>query len=147
MTQTTHARSGRAGGSSDQVVPAADLNALLGEGHPERSQALARRVKTVLTTLGVPSPVSTGPALLTALDRSIDEIGLSAAWLALAVLTGRLPVTADVHRLVRATRLDGALPALVAALHESGQLAATTRPGVEVVTGRVLGDVDKTART
>ena len=48
--------------------------------------------------------------------------------------------------MARASRLDGALPALLAALDDSGQLAATAWPEVEVVTGRVLVDVHNTAR-
>ena len=144
--ETTSAPFGNAGISGDHVVAPTDLNVLFGQGPPERSEALARRVKLVLTTLGVPSPVSTGPALLTALDRSIVDGGLSAAWLALAVLTGQLPVPSEVRALARASRLDGALPALLAALDDSGQLAATAWPEVEVVTGRVLVDVHNTAR-
>jgi glycosyltransferase involved in cell wall biosynthesis len=103
-------------------------------------------VKTVLDTLGGPSPASTGRTLLTALDRSITSGGLGAAWLALAVLTGELPVSSDVRRLERASRLDEALPALRSALDDSGWLTATTWPEVEVVTDRVLVDVHNTAR-
>jgi glycosyltransferase involved in cell wall biosynthesis len=132
--------------SGNQASARPDLNTVLTQGPAERSEALARRVETVLDTLGCPSPASTGRALLTALDRAIAGGGLGAAWLALAVLTGELPLSSDVRRLARASQLDGALPALLTALDDSGWLTATAWPEVEVVTGQVLVDVHDTAQ-
>jgi glycosyltransferase involved in cell wall biosynthesis len=79
-----------------------------------------------------------------ALEDALGAGGLEEAWLALAVLTGRLPDSAQVRSLARATRLDGPLPALFDALSDSGQLTVPEWCEVEVVTGRVLVDLQDT---
>ena len=137
----------RSGGSTDPDADGtADLTALLTRGSRQRNQALASRIETVLTTLGGPVPTSSGRTLLTALDRALRLGGANEAWLSLAVLTGRLPKTADVRRLVRASRLGNSLPALLAGLQAGGLLESTDWPAVEVVRDQVLVDVHDTAR-
>lgn len=119
---------------------------LLEDRDSERTAAIARRIKQLLSALG--SPVLTGdpPALLAALEECTEDLGPHEAWLALAVLTARLPDAATVQRVVRAARLDGALPAIYEAVRDTGILEATSWPEVELVTGHVLVDVHHTAR-
>jgi glycosyltransferase involved in cell wall biosynthesis len=101
---------------------------------------------TLLATLGRPVITTSSRVLLDALDDTLASGGPNEAWLAFAVITGSLPSASDVSRVVRATRLDGPVPALSAALRDSGQLGSPTWPEVEVVTGRTLVDVRDTAR-
>ena len=146
MIQMTRARLRRPGTPEQRDSGPPDLSSLLTQGPPARRQALTRRLTTILGTLAVPDRTSTGRELLAALDRSLTAGGLNAAWLALAVLTGRLPVSSEVRRLARASRLDSALPTLLDSLDEAGQLSATVWAEVEVITGRALVDVHDTAR-
>jgi Glycosyl transferases group 1 len=118
----------------------------LSGGASERGEALANRMRTLLTALGAAAPDAQGLRLLGALEDALEAGEPNETWLALAVLTARLPDAAQVLRLARATRLDGPLAGLSAALQESGQLTARHWPQVEVVTGRVLVDVHDTAR-
>jgi glycosyltransferase involved in cell wall biosynthesis len=83
---------------------------------------------------------------LAALEECARDLGPHEAWLTLAVLTARLPEVSTVHRVVRAARLDGALPVIYEALRDSGILDATSWPEVEVVTDRVVVDLHHTAR-
>jgi glycosyltransferase involved in cell wall biosynthesis len=123
-----------------------DLAAFLAGASSERSQALIARIRTLLGALDIPVPNLDHRPLLMALEHALRAGGQSEAWLALAVLTGRLPDSAQVRSLARAIRLDGPLTALFAALQGSGQLIVGEWPDVEVVTDRVLVDVHDTVR-
>ena len=79
-----------------------------------RAAAIRRRIKQLLGALGAPALSEDPPALLAALEKCVRDLGPHEAWLALAVLTARLPDVPTVQRVVRAARLDGALPAIYA---------------------------------
>ncbi len=104
------------------------------------------RIATLLSALGLPPGSSDPGVLLAALEDALPYAGPEEVWLALAVLTTRLPDVPAVQRTVRAIRIDGPLPALQAALDNSGQPAATVGPEVDVVTGRVTVDLHHTAQ-
>ncbi len=111
-----------------------------------RGEAIRRRIHAVLSALDA-VPAATEPAdLVRGLDQALVEAWPDRIWLALAVLTARLPDVAAVQRTVRAARLDGPLPALFETCRGSGLLEATAWPDVEVVTGQVLVDLHHTAR-
>jgi glycosyltransferase involved in cell wall biosynthesis len=123
-----------------------DLAHLLEDRGSERAAAIARRIKQLLDALGSPVPAEDPPTLLATLEEYTRDLGPHEAWLALAVLTARLPDVPTVRRVVRSARLDGALPAIYVAMRDAGLPEATSWPQVEVVTGRVLVDVHHTAR-
>jgi hypothetical protein len=113
---------------------------------PAVRSAVARRSRTVLAALGSPPETvrTTDPraALVAALaDASREDV-----WLTLAVLTGRLPTSADVASAARAASLDGAGTVLAACedalAGDPGDLDAE----VVVATGETLVDVFQTAR-
>ncbi len=112
----------------------------------ERAAAIRDRIETLLRALD--SPVDGRPSheLLAALADALTDPTRPLTWLALAVLTGRLPDSPTVQRTVRASRLDGALPALNQALIDAGQLDAGRWQPIEVITGKVLVDLHHTAR-
>jgi glycosyltransferase involved in cell wall biosynthesis len=119
------------------------------DGQPrERQGALAARIRTLVQALGVAPPSDPHLAVLPAiLERALTGARAPEAWLAVAVLTGRLPDPPTVQRTHRTMRLDGPVAALLQALQDSGQLERDEWPDVEVITGRVVVDVHHTART
>ena len=125
----------------------ADLERLLTESPAQPGQAIATRITTLLATLGRPVGAMRRPSiLLDALEDALAAGGADEAWLALAVITARLPSSSEVRHLVRTTRLDGPIPALSAALRDSGQMGSPVWPEVEVVTGCTLVDLRDTTR-
>ncbi len=119
---------------------------IVGRDRSNRSAALTGRIAALLSALRS-QPVNSAPdALLSELEDALGDPQPEEVWLALAVLTGRLPDVATVQRTIRAIRLDGPLKALFAALDQTGQVSGPVWPEVEVVSGRVLIDVHHTAR-
>ena len=124
----------------------AALTGILSGEASGRGTALGDRIATLLAALETSPAGSDRADLLPALEAALHDPGPEEVWLALAVITGRLPDVPAVQRTLRAIRLDGPLPSLVTALGESGQLRATAWPEVEVVTGQVLVDLHHTAQ-
>ena len=112
----------------------------------ETRSGLARRVRTLIHALGRSAPED-DVTLPSALASALASAGPRELWLALAVLMGELPETALVLRTLRASRLDGPLPALFEALTCSGLLEVEHWPNVEVVTGCVVVDLHHTSQT
>ena len=92
---------------------AIDLAGLLARGPDPHRRALAGRIETLLVALDAPAANRGGA--LQAVERALQDGGPHEAWLALAVLTARLPMPAQVAELVRESRLDGPLRSLGAA--------------------------------
>ncbi len=112
-----------------------------------RGAALGDRIATLLAALETSPASSDRAALLPALEAALHDPGPEEVWLALAVLTGRLPDVPAVQRTLRAIRLDGPLgPPWCRPRRERAARAATAWPEVEVVTGRVLVDLHHTAQ-
>ncbi|WP_149205408.1 glycosyltransferase family 4 protein [Actinotalea subterranea] len=87
------------------------------------------------------APEAATDRVLELLARPDDET----TWLALSVLTGHLPVTAEVVRARRAAQIGGPQTLLATALeHVRSEPAPRT---VEVLTGAVLVDIEHLART
>ena len=124
---------------------AIDLAGLLARGPDPHRRALAGRIETLLVALEM-RPPPTGGGALQAVERALQDGGPHEAWLALAVLTARLPMPAQVAELVRESRLDGPLRSLGAAFCRAAPADGTPWPQVEVVSGQVLVDVHDTSR-
>ena len=124
---------------------AIDLAGLLARGPEPHRRALAGRIETLLVALEC-ARRPTGGGALQAVERALQDGGPHEAWLALAVLTARLPMPAQVAELVRESRLDGPLRSLGAAFCRAGtggwHLLATGRGGQR----QVLVDVHDTSR-
>jgi glycosyltransferase involved in cell wall biosynthesis len=118
---------------------------LFNRGPQTRRQAMRTRLTTLLDILGTPAPTPTSDPAGN-LTRALREAGPEEVWLALAIMSGRLPDTPAVMRTLRSLRLDGPVPALFASLKASGGLDTSTWSPVEVVTGCVLVDVSHTSR-
>jgi glycosyltransferase involved in cell wall biosynthesis len=103
------------------------------------------RVSTLLSALGTPAP-SLGTSPSVSIEAALGGARAEEVWLALAVITGRLPDTPTVMRTLRSLRLDGPVPALLASLKASGALDLPAWSPVEVVTEGVLIDVSHTSR-
>jgi glycosyltransferase involved in cell wall biosynthesis len=117
-----------------------------------RRSALRQRITTVISTLDaapVPQDVPSS-ALLNRLAATLGEPSEAGLWLALAVISARLPDRFAVQRAMRSARLDGPLAAL-------SRTITATRPGwpviraewrtVRVLTGEVIVDLHHTAKT
>ena len=107
---------------------------------------MAERLRTLHETLGVATEQLGFEALATALEDTLVLPTAQNVWLALSVLTGRMPKVSEVLETLRAIRLDGPLPVLFQVLEESGQIDASGWVDVEVVSGQVLVDVHHTVR-
>lgn len=118
-----------------------------------RRQALRERMATLAQTLGGP-PVDLDTvdtvALVGILTTLMDPVDAPRAWLALAVLDGKLPTGDLVRATVRIAALDGVPAALRKAIW-SGPMPRLLDAGpwrlVEVVSNRVVVDVHHTSMT
>jgi glycosyltransferase involved in cell wall biosynthesis len=118
------------------------------EHGPAAQRAVIRdRIEALLSVLNRPVRGESSTVLLNTLMVALADLGPDEAWLAISVLTARLPDVATVHRTVRTARLDGTLVALFDALHQSGQLETVEWPAVEVVVDGVLVDLHHTAQS
>jgi glycosyltransferase involved in cell wall biosynthesis len=112
--------------------------------------ALLRRAGLVVSTLtGDPAPAGRAD-LMSRLEELLGPAEPSTVWLALSVLEGRLATVSEVHRTIRAIRLEGVGQALGASLTRilsSWLPPRLPQPEVRVLTGAVLVDLDHTART
>ncbi|MFP5218809.1 MAG: glycosyltransferase [Actinomycetes bacterium] len=111
----------------------------------EHRRQLADRMGTLLRTLDRAVP----DGLLDrarGVEAALADADGAQVWLALAVLTGRLPLEEEVVETLRRLRLDGPGAALGPAVAAA---VAPTRPvvRVEVVVGEVVVDVHHTSRT
>lgn len=135
-------------GAPPEAPPAAEsLAAFIDGGPPERRAALVRRLTTFLSTVGRPIERPDPTALLAELDDVLAASGPEEAWLALAVVSGRLPEVWDVQRLHRASRLGEGLAELFDSMRARwpGGRVPSLWPEVEVVSDRVVVDVSHTA--
>lgn len=125
------------------------LNAVVGRTSGDLRRHLLGRMATLLETLDHPVPAG-DTARGRAVEAALDGAEAPQVWLALAVLTGRLPKSGDVVEALRRLRLDGPTCAL------SGPVAQVTSPldpaslrpaRVEVVRGAVTVDLHHTSET
>ena len=124
--------------------------ARLAAAPPSDRAVLLHRAELVVSTLTGETAPGDRAAVVSRLEELLAPAEPSAVWLALSVLEGRLATVAEVHRAVRAIRLDGvgqALGASVARLLSSWLPPRLPHPEVRVLTGAVLVDLDHTART
>lgn len=124
--------------------------ARLAASPPSERRALLGRVETVVSTLSEAPVPPRGSELLSRLEEVLADADASSVWLALSVLEGRLATVTEVHRTVRAIRLDGVDAALGAGVPQLLSRWLPPRPSypeVRVLTGAVLVDLDHTART
>ena len=111
---------------------------------------LAARMRTLLQTLGLPVPDGSEALLARAVGAALTKAEAAQVWLALAVLTGQIPVDEDVITTLRRLRLDGPGCALSPAVARSlAQLATSGQPPpvIEVVSGAVTIDLHHTSQT
>lgn len=127
-----------------------DLAAIVGFLPDGPGRHLTDRMTTLLSALGRPATASDGSRLAQAVEAVLADAHEPQVWLALAVLTGRLPVDDDVVEALRRLRLDGpgkafspALARSLAAVDVKGRRPAT----VEVVCGAVTIDLHHTSET
>ncbi len=118
---------------------------LFTRGPRARRGAMANRLATLIDALGSRGRAD-GSDPAAAVAGALRDAGAQEVWLALAVLSGRLPDTPAVMRTLRALRLDGPVPALFASLKASGALDTSTWSPVEVASDCVLVDVSHTSR-
>jgi glycosyltransferase involved in cell wall biosynthesis len=118
---------------------------LFTRGPKARRHAMRQRLATLLAALGASPPLyPANPSA--ALAKALADAGPDEVWLALAVLSGRLPDTPTVMRAVRSLRLDGPVAALFGSLKASGGLDGPLWPEVDLVIDDVLVDVSNTSR-
>lgn len=116
-----------------------------------RRAALRDRLGMVVETLD--TAPQQGLPTVALLRRLADVLGEPAAdriWLALAVISGRLPLQSEVEAAVRRARLDGPLAAVapvLAAVDLTYPVERQPWPRVRVVTGEVLVDLHHTSHT
>jgi hypothetical protein len=146
------ARVARSGASSLQQRRAAgkDLHAGVRAAVGEQRRQLDSRLALLLRTLGHPVPPGLS-ARVRAVEAAMTDADGGRMWLALAVLTARLPLDDEVIAAVRRLRLDGAGAALgppVAGRRRCSSPGDRRRPAtVEVLTGAVAVDVHHTSET
>lgn len=138
-------RQGRRTGAAVAVVDVASLATALKRTDEAHRAALQRRIEVLLTALDLTAP-SEPQAQAQSLADALDPSRPDLMWLALAVLTARLPTSADVERSVRAARLDGPIAGLAASGLGHALVAGATRR-VDVITGAVVVDVHHASRT
>ena len=129
------------------------FTALVEGASGEQAAALQQRMRELLRVLGALPPggavEETAPRLAGRVEEALTGAGRDVTWLALAVLTGRLPHGFEVVAAARRLELDGPGPALAPALATvlSPLSPDRWRPvRVEVREGAVLADVSSTAR-
>lgn len=131
-------------GPTEQVV---DLAAVLARSPAAVATGLLERMSTVLLALGHAAPVRREEAR-PAVERALAAAGTAQVWLALAVLTGRLPLAEDVLEAHRRLELDGPSLALGTAVAQA--LSASSPRGlapVEVVGDAFVVDLHHTSQT
>ncbi len=129
---------------------------LVGSGS-SRSSAMRSRAEALLGALGTlgppsePSDASDRPSpgdIVTAMSNILDSGRPELCWLAVSVMSARLPDVGDVEHLSREIRKGGdPTDILVRAADRGGALDTDTHKTVSVYRGRVLVDVDRTSRT
>jgi glycosyltransferase involved in cell wall biosynthesis len=115
-----------------------------------QARHLADRLSTLLTALDWPVSAADLQRLAEATEDALAEADASKLWLALAVLTGRLPHDDDVVAAVRRLQLDGPGAALAPAIVSVTSLLSPGRyrpARVEVVRRAVLVDLQHTSAT
>jgi glycosyltransferase involved in cell wall biosynthesis len=130
-----------------RIAPAFSLSARLTAAAPAERAALLSRLATVVSTLSDDAP-SRRADLLARFEELLADADASSVWLALSVLDGELATPADVRRVVRAIRLDGAAAAFGSTPARAARNWVFARhwPEVRVVTDEVLVDLEHTAR-
>ncbi len=112
-----------------------------------RREVWAERCTELARALGVPAPAATPAStaeLAATLSRVVDAADRRQVWLALAVLTGRLPEETSVVEVARAAEFHGAAPLAEAVERLTGPDALAWRVRVG---GGVLVDVAHTVST
>jgi len=120
-------------------------------GH-HRRDALRARMRDVLAALDaeVVDVSANSKTLVSALADRLTNAGLSEHWLALSVLSGRTVLQREVVSARRTTKLDGPLQTLNSVLVAPKLQLVRGRqrwPEVEIVTGKVLVDLQHTSQT
>lgn len=113
--------------------------------------AVRQRLTALATALDLPGHESaTPPELVRLLENRLAAADPDELWLSIAVLTAALPEAPDVVRAVRACRMEGAAH-LLRSLFAGGWIPRLLGSGpdvaVEVITDRVIVDLDHTSRT
>jgi glycosyltransferase involved in cell wall biosynthesis len=110
------------------------------------TEALVDRSRAVLAALGRPMADDDPFRLLQLLADALAPVEPGHVWLAISVLSGELPESAQVIRIAREMRLNGPVPPLVDVLSRCRPARAGIWPRVEVVSSQVLVDVYHTSR-
>ena len=128
----------------------AGLLAALQQARGPQASRLQERLRALLLALGVDAGHAGLPALVAHLETRLARADDREVWLALAVLTGRLPLDEDVVETRRRLRLDGPGAALAPWVVRTTALTSRDRrhpARVEVLTGAVTLDLHHTSRT
>ncbi len=113
-----------------------------------RARMSRERLATLVAAVGPGHVVEDEADLVAAAARALESRDRSVAWLTLAVLRAQLPTDDDVVRTARTVALDGALPTLTSLLRPPRlPFDRAARRTVEVVSDRVLVDLDHTSHT
>lgn len=114
----------------------------------DKRTSLFARMEVLLRALGQPVPAAGGQALIDAVEEALVEADDARVWLAVAVLTGRLPFDEEVVSARRALQLGHGGGALLSGALASSWLSPGNwqTGGVEVVDDAVMVDVDFTAK-
>ncbi len=144
-------RSARDGAVERRLEAAAgeDLVTVIGRAPAPARRLLLERMVTLLRALDEPVP-DEAIDLASAVEATLQAADPARVWLALAVLTGRLPLDEEVDQIRRRIRLDGASSALspvLASLTSRLGGSRLARGRVEVVVGAVTVDLHHTSET
>jgi glycosyltransferase involved in cell wall biosynthesis len=126
------------------------LQDVVGHARGAPAAQLADRLSALLATLDTPVPIANLRRLAEATEDVLAEADAAKMWLALAVLTGHLPVDDDVVAAVRRLDLDGPGAALAPAAASVTSLLSPDRyrpAKVEVVRRAVVVDLQHTSAT
>ncbi|MGI8536428.1 MAG: glycosyltransferase family 4 protein [Mycobacteriales bacterium] len=127
-----------------------ELATVVGRTRGELRRHLTDRMATLLRALDQPVPTGGSGPLARAVETALTGADAPRVWLALAVLTGRLPLDPDVVETLRRLRLDGPRCALSPAVARANSRLGPDRrhpTRVEVLTGAVTVDLQHTSET
>jgi glycosyltransferase involved in cell wall biosynthesis len=126
------------------------LQDVAGRARGNQARELGDRLRTLLAALDRPVPATGLRGLATATEDALAGAHAAEVWLAIAVLTGHLPLDDDVVAALRRLDLDGPGAALGPAAASVTSLLSPERyrpARVEVLRGAIVVDLHHTSRT